>query len=959
MLAGRPSTGALGPVLTALILGLAPASRSQAQESASVSPKPPTAEPPTANDGPPIEQLLALFNASEGFERHFSLNQDTGEVIAFYFGGVTGTFPWRRKDGKEDRIRLFADRVVVLLTLDLAARVDGKRAEKKGPEKKGAEKKGAEKKDPAAVESPGTEGAAKADAAEHGAGNDPAKQPSKETAADEVRRSRPRLYAEGNVRLEAPDSILEADAFFFDRERSRGVAVGVRGHGELTALARLGTEAQRREFSFIGSRGDAGAETGSLRWWRRSPDGKTAPVPATERRDARILAFRADVLRILDLDHFEGDGLVISNCEYGVPHFAVRAGAARIFPAPGYVKGAPDGKKHYIIETSRSRLELQGVPVLPLPPGQINTEWFTELPIRRIQPGHSSKFGAFLDVDWNVNWFLSRTPLARLDAARLFLEDSKIDFATDYKDRRGFGYGPEVLYGEQPANWDYDRFGPRDWNFYGEVGDYRIHDRQDEDRFGNVPIEDPDRHWTHVNHRQEIPYAGVLDVEFSDRSDENFLNEYFEPVAKQEKEQESIVYFRRSFRDNIAVTGLYKYRVEPFETVTERTPEGKFFLIEQPVARTGLYTSLQAQAAHLRNRQEESSLLPDSESDRADVLNEWSYPFSLGRYARLRPFAQVRYTAYDEGAPPDTGNVDRFANAAGMTVSQEWSRIYRFPRGGIAERWFGMTGLKHAIVPKVTYRNLYENDVEPAEVPQFDDVDTVNTDERFELSLRNELIARSPQAATAPPPALPGQTQSLPGQTQGRSGRAERKDLRRLPAVTRSFLSTELSLDWFLHPERDNAGKRVSFLDVDVTLSPNDRLWIYNRSFFDPTEEMRFEATDTGITTIVVPEVLRLTVGERFVRETASFTYVQGTLEMSRSYILDAYYAYNFEEGKAADFEFRLARILHRWVLDLRYSVDVGEDSNQSISVNVQPLELFMQKRAKRGTRLDYGSERR
>ncbi len=925
MLVGRPFRGALGLALISLILGLAPLSYVRAQETRP-SPSP---NPPVEEKGPPIEQLLELFNATEGFERHFSLNQDTGEVTAFYFGGVTGTFRWKRKDGKEDRIRLFADRVVVLLTLDL----EGRGRKKDRPPEDASDDTGRERRE-----------------AETEAGKEPAGEAStKEKTAERLKRSRPRLYAEGNVRLDASDSILETDAFFFDQERSRGVAIGVRGHGELTALARLGTEGQRREFSFIGSRGDPALEQGNLRWWRRSPDGKTAPIPATERRDARILAFRADVLRLLDFDHFEGEGLVISNCEYGVPHFAVRAGAARIYPAPGYETAGPDGKRHYIIETGRSRIELQGVPVLPLPPGQINTEWFNELPIRRIQPGHSSKYGTFLDADWNVNWFLSRTPLGKLDAARMFIKDSKIDFASDYRDRRGFGYGPEALYGDQPARWEDDQLQSRDWSYYGEVGDYRIHDRQDEDTFGDVPIEDPDRHWTHVTHRQQIPYFGVLDVEFSNRSDENFLNEYFEPIAKEEKEQESLVYLRRSFRDNIAVTGLYKYRVEPFETVTERTPEGKFFLIEQPVARTGLYTSLQAQAAHLRTRQEEGSLLSNAESDRADVLNEWSYPFSLGRLLRLRPFAQVRYTAYDEGAPPGTGNVDRLANAAGMTASQEWSRIYRFPRGGIAERWFGMTGLKHVMVPKVTYRNLYQNDVEPAEVPPFDEVDTVNTDERFELSLRNELIARSPQATGA----------ARPWAASGPLARTERKDLLRLPAVKRSFLSSEVSLDWFPHPGRDNFGKQVSFLDVDVTLSPNDRIWIYNRSFFDPTEDMRFESTDTGVTAIVAPEVLRLTVGERFVRQTTSFTYVQGTLELSRSYLLDAYYAYDFEAGKAADFEFRLARILHRWVFDLRYSVDVGEDSNQSISVNVQPLELFMERRLKKGTRLDYGSDRR
>ena len=111
---------------------------------------------------------------------------------------------------------------------------------------------------------------------------------------------------------------------------------------------------------------------------------------------------------------------------------------------------------------------------------------------------------------------------------------------------------------------------------------------------------------------------------------------------------------------------------------------------------------------------------------------------------------------------------------------------------------------------------------------------------------------------------------------------------------------------------------------------------------------MRFDETDTSVTTIVVPEALSFTAGERYKSALTSWTYTQATVEFSRRYLLDAYYAYDFIQARQAAVELRFTRIVHKWAFELSWGIDFGEGGNQSISINVSPVELLQDMRRRR-----------
>ncbi|MGH9361427.1 MAG: hypothetical protein ACRD2T_05875, partial [Thermoanaerobaculia bacterium] len=142
-----------------------------------------------------VAEVVQFFNqtsAGNVFIDLLNFDQESPEVMVLHRGGVAGSFTWPRPDGPSERARLFADRVLVMARYRKA----------------------------------GSAGAGDAGRGSLGP---------------------PRLFAEGNVRIEVQGAVLEADEFLYDDENHRGLAVGARARAELSAVSRLGGLKRRSE----------------------------------------------------------------------------------------------------------------------------------------------------------------------------------------------------------------------------------------------------------------------------------------------------------------------------------------------------------------------------------------------------------------------------------------------------------------------------------------------------------------------------------------------------------------------------------------------------------------------------------------------------------------------------------------------------------------------------------------
>ena len=765
------------------------------------------------------------------------------------------------------------------------------------------------------------------------------------------------FYAGGNVQVEIPSrrTSFVADSLYYD---SREPLAVIRGAHVRTTVRGVDGFLNAVELGGLPS-----AEI-SRRLWEE------ADSP---------LAFSSKVFETRDFRTFESEEIRISTCDYGEPHFALAAkGATVTTHGPGsfgaIVSGSGEGaaspvtgptgagasedsqlagESYATIDFVESHFQLWGSKILPLGVSHWDTRWNDFLPIRRVDLGTSSKLGPHAGLHWNINFFLAQLPLDLVPAVEGLFQRSKLRYETIYMEKRGFGHGPYGEWGRSTRRWKPWQLRASDvhaWDYYGEGRWFTLRDHG-EDRFGMAGAPpDESRHWLSVVHRQSVPYLGTVDAEYSELSDANFLPEYFETVAKEEKPQESLFSLRRNFTDNKAVTGLFKYRPNGFESTVERLPEAKFWMYQEPVFGTGLYADFFARAANLRVRP------PDGVGDsrrfaRADVFNEWAYPVDwLEPYVQLRPYTFARFTAYEEVLDPTSGSEDRFASGAGIVASQQWSRVFDLDPEGCLGLLLDGDALRHVIVPSVSYSNVFTNDLDPSDLIAIDtshsgDVDAVALRETVSVSFAQAFFTR--QRVFARPKNLRPEKPIL----GLRNVELEREDYRLW-----RFLDSDVRFMVFPHSGRDNANDFLSMLVLDNTLRVHERVSLRSWVGLDPNKSFRGRLIHNSVRTEVVPDVVSVTIGDIYADDPTGgdstnriFTLL--SVYPGEKWRAQAYWQLDVEEGEDAEIAFNVGRVFHRFALLFEYSFDAGEDDNQTFSINFRPLDILGSEVFERGSR--------
>jgi hypothetical protein len=270
---------------------------------------------------------------------------------------------------------------------------------------------------------------------------------------------------------------------------------------------------------------------------------------------------------------------------------------------------------------------------------------------------------------------------------------------------------------------------------------------------------------------------------------------------------------------------------------------------------------------------------------------------------------------------------DRATVGAGVSVSQEWSRIFHLEPGSLLSKFLGTRALRHSVTPEVTYLNVFYNGYDPEDLIPIDSVDAVDLEESVAFSLRSEILIRED---------LPGPSRKHAPTLRNRDAELETEAFR-----TRTLLDSDVSFILYPDAERDNDGERSSLLRLDNTIFVTRRL--YARGWFelDPHEAFDLSRVDGSLGYEVVPKNLWVSVGDRYTRDRTNYLYTMLNWNVTEKWGVDAYYAYDFETGEDVQYNFSLNRIFHRFVLSLEFSLDVGEDDNMSVYLSFMPVEIW------------------
>jgi hypothetical protein len=336
-------------------------------------------------------------------------------------------------------------------------------------------------------------------------------------------------------------------------------------------------------------------------------------------------------------------------------------------------------------------------------------------------------------------------------------------------------------------------------------------------------------------------------------------------------------------------------------TTTERRPEVRFDLVTEPlfdICERPLYLTSTVRLGDLRRRVDDDFDVSDRGSLRADLDTVLEYPVLAGP-VKVTPFAGLRYTWYEERLM-ERRHADRVGFTHGVTVTGQAWRVFD-AQGGL----FGLDGMRHVVLPEVTFRNIVGVDVTPDELVAFDEVESFDDQQMVEFRLRNLF------------------------QTV-RHGRAR--------TYVDEFIDLDTGIAFYPNAGRDNEGRPWGNLDVDLIVRFSEN--------FQVATDFEWNGDGDGLEVFNVvagytpSQEFQAYAGLRHFEDTYDVVFVQLNWRPEEKWLTTLETSYDFEQDRGIDHRLTLSRIAEDWVLQLSFHADVGQN-DYGISVGFSPRALF------------------
>jgi LPS-assembly protein len=574
---------------------------------------------------------------------------------------------------------------------------------------------------------------------------------------------------------------------------------------------------------------------------------KESGPPATPPKPDMKIYFRAESLRTERPTCYVAEEILLSTCEFADPHWGLRCRRARVYP---------EGT----LEASGNRLFV-GPVTIPFFNVRFEPDW--RMPLQRLRTGSSSDKG---------NFTLSRWQLVIEPGYRLF-------FDLDSYQKNGYASG---------GTFEYEGRG-RPWSGYFQT--YAINDRNPPSGIKHY------RYRLKFLHLQNLPGDVGLAVEYSKTSDGDFIKQYFDREYKKGRKQETYAYLRKTWR-NLGFRLLASLRTEDFRTSVQYEPQLRTDALSQELP-GDFYLTVALRNEKMRREYADSLALPDETVERHDALMRLNRPITLGRFLTVKPGMEARFTHYNLNAV-DSQNVDREVVAVNCTAATQVSRNY-----ARKVEWLGIDGLKHVVEPEITYQNIYENDVRPASLIQFDEIDAIDKEEVFIYSLTNRFDTR-------------------------RVVEGER--------VTVNILDWRLRASYYPKPRRDNGGEVNGPLEsrLEISLSP----YFTARSDLTYNTSKRHMSEGSANLTFRNPGTWELYLGTLYSSGESTIGTLGFSAELSPKWQASVRLQHDLTLGRYVSKTFTLTRKFHCWTMEMGVILERDRDKPTYVFM-ISPAALF------------------
>jgi len=502
-------------------------------------------------------------------------------------------------------------------------------------------------------------------------------------------------------------------------------------------------------------------------------------------------------------------------------------------PIVNRTTGQPQAVNETIVHGDNVVLQVENVPIFYLPVVQGNANDPLG-PLESLAFKQDRVFGTQVFSTFDVWNLLNRDPLP----------GTKWRLEADYLSRRGPALG---------TTFDYqglDLFG-LSGPYAGNIKLYGIHDDGSDILGGGRGEGDDHPEWrgrAFWRHSQKIFDDFTLQSQLSLLSDKNFLEQYYKQEFDYEYNQETFVYLKYQ-RDTLAASLLVKPNIRRWVTEDEWLPRADFNALGWSPFDVFTY-NMRSNAGYGQLHVTTVPPFPvptqqftdkKDETGRFDLNQELSLPFYLGP-VKVVPYGVLDLTYYTEDLSGESNG--RLYGGGGVRTSLPLSRLYP----GVQSDLFNLNGMYHKIVIGGNY--FIADSSDPFFMfPQLDRLNDDATDQAIrDITPRQPFLNPAHGVLLLTDPLYNAQQYAIRRLVDNRVDTLDtievlQADVRQRWQTKRGYpgmehvvdyLTLDVSASFFPHPDRDNFGNSVAFLEYDSTWNVGDRTAIVSTGWIDP-----------------------------------------------------------------------------------------------------------------------------
>lgn len=423
-----------------------------------------------------------------------------------------------------------------------------------------------------------------------------------------------------------------------------------------------------------------------------------------------------------------GTDLSVTTSRAGKPHFEVMSGQVEII----------EEGDQFTIRSRANDLVIGGITVLPLPDASIRTGEQNQFLIQGASAGYSNQEGYNAEIELGSSFNGIGGAIHQALTGQ-----SPDEFRGDWRARlgwieqRGYPLGGDLTWrGGDTYDGQFEAF---------HLDDDGPNLREIQSYFDGDPVADRGRNLVRFSNRIHFSEETKLDLYGNWQSDPAVYSEFYRGEYREDEIPESGFDFRtRDSNRFLRLDGRWNLSDHSYNDAralaprfVERLPQVRAGAFSEPLFETPWETPVVltavSEVGQWRSNFDDTfvGLRPDDRTVRVDQRVEVAAPVHWQGIG-VRPFVGARFTHFDNTAAG--GSDSRWALEAGVRAGTRLSRTWH---------WFDeegdRIGLRHVILPNVSFVNRWHVSGDPADFYQFDATDALDEDTQIRVGALNVL----------------------------------------------------------------------------------------------------------------------------------------------------------------------------------------------------------------------------